>query len=100
MRRGEAVQELFSRLDAGLFALPGHPCACAVATGVICSGCHDLSISERQFVVQDRFLGYDPRGLDHWFSGVTDAVGDVLRCPLANVCCAVDCPEAVIGGEN
>ncbi|KAF2022628.1 hypothetical protein EK21DRAFT_95557 [Setomelanomma holmii] len=88
-KRGEAVQELFDGLDAGQFSLPGCPCACAAALGTICPGCRDVSVGERRFVVQDRFLGYHPRGAKHWFSGLTDAVGDVahLQLPWLTCCC-------------
>jgi hypothetical protein len=97
-KRGEAVRELFGRLDAGLLSLPEH-CTCA-ATGNarVCRGCRNLTVSKRRFVVQGRFLGYEPRGIDHWFSGLTDAVGDVahMQLPWLRCCCRTTFPTCVL----
>lgn len=96
--RGEALQELFGRLDAGLFSLPRHSCHCAATSGMLCPGCRNLGASARRFVVQASFLGCYPRGPEHWLTGVTDAVGDIahLQLPWLQCCCGTTLRTCII----
>jgi hypothetical protein len=94
-KRGEAVQDLFRRLDAGLLSLSPHACTCAMGAGVICLNCRGLGVSERRFVVRDRFLGCNPHGVEHRFSGFTDAVGDAAHMQLPWLCCCCSTTFAI-----
>jgi hypothetical protein len=78
-KRGEAVQDLFRRLDAGLLSLSPHACTCAMGAGVI----------------RDRFLGCNPHGVEHRFSGFTDAVGDAAHMQLPWLCCCCSTTFAI-----
>lgn len=74
MRR---TTEVMWKLEAGLFS-GGARCVCDPLRGV-CDGCKVLPLISRRFVVQQRFLGVYPRGMRHWWSGITDAVGEADR---------------------
>jgi hypothetical protein len=76
IRRGIEVREFFSLLDAGMFSLvAGYTC-----TGIsVCCACRRVGFDQRRFLTQDCYEGKSPRGLGHWFSGMTDAVGDIAH---------------------
>jgi hypothetical protein len=83
--RGIEVREFFSLLNAGMFSLAAG-CTC---TGIsICCACRRVDINQRKFVTQDCYEGKNPRGPDHWFSGMTDAVGDIAHGRLMWLACS------------
>jgi hypothetical protein len=85
IRRGIAVQDFFSLLNAGMFSL-AVGCTC---TGVsICCTCRRATVDKRRFLTQNRFQGGFPRGPDHWFDGTTDAVGNIAHGPLMWLKCS------------
>lgn len=84
MKRGQATQEFFSCLNEGMFSL-ATGCAC---TGVaVCRECCRVHVNSRSFLVQGHYQCDHPLGRDHWFSGVTDAVGDVAHGQLVWLSC-------------
>jgi hypothetical protein len=76
IRRGVEVRDFFSLLSAGMFSLDVG-CTC---TGIsVCLACCRVNRNNRRFLTQGRFQGECPRGRDHWFYGMTDAVGDIAH---------------------
>lgn len=78
------VKRMFMALENGAFsACKGELCT----PFSVCEMCFELPYLRRRFVKQQGYYGVLPRGQQHWFSGVTDACGDVwpssmpwLRC--------------------
>jgi hypothetical protein len=77
--------ELFSLLHAGLYSSAAG-CKCSVGAGV-CTVCTKVRRTCRRFVWRDRFDGVFPLGPSHWFSGVTDACGDVGKSQIPWLFC-------------
>jgi hypothetical protein len=87
IRRGAAVREFFSLLNAGMYSLVDG-CMC---TGVsVCCACCRVNFHNRRFVTRHRYQGTYPCGPDHWFLGTTDAVGDIAHGQLMWLCCGCD----------
>jgi hypothetical protein len=63
--------ELF---DSGIGS-SGNGCECTAQE--VCVGCYDVVCRERLFVCQTVFGGEFPFGRSHWFSGCSDAVGEL-----------------------
>jgi hypothetical protein len=71
----DRLAELLCRLQRGAYSKKAD-CKCGMVAGV-CAPCQFVKRNERRFVWRDRFDGVFPLGKEHWFSGVTDAVGTV-----------------------
>lgn len=87
-RGGVSVEKAMRELDSGMFS-SGSGCGCGAGRG-ICTACRSVCVRARMFVRQGRYLGWHPRGREHWWTGVTDAAGEVgglpwMRCDTAEV---------------
>jgi hypothetical protein len=70
----EAIARLTSQLSHGLWS-SGPDCGCSVSAGM-CSDCSRVSTvpGRRRFACGEKFDSVYPKGKDHWFAGVTDAL--------------------------
>jgi hypothetical protein len=68
----DAHAECVDSIAHGMFSC-GAECTCEVLS-TLCAGCSAVSSTE-WFVKQESYCGLYPQGEDHWWSGVTDAVG-------------------------
>jgi hypothetical protein len=70
----EAIDILISQLSLGLWS-SAVDCGCSISVGM-CSVCERVCAVPEwiRFVCADEFDGVYPKGKDHWFAGVTDAL--------------------------
>jgi hypothetical protein len=70
----EARDSLFNQLSDGLWS-SAIDCECSVDAGM-CDGCQKVSAvaERRRFLRSYQFDGVHPKGKEHWFAGVTDAL--------------------------
>lgn len=73
VRKEEEVLEVFRLLQSRLFSSIR---VCECSEDQVCEVCNRVP---RRFVCQGVYRGLFPLGEDHWWKGVTDAVGEVSR---------------------
>jgi hypothetical protein len=76
---------LFCLLEQGLYSC-GPWCGCSGQSGV-CGSCAAVVPPQRRFTWRDRYDGVYPLGEQHWFRGVSDAVGTVCNGELPWLFC-------------
>jgi hypothetical protein len=81
------VEGFMSLLSRGGYS-SDDSCRCRV--GSICNLCDRVPEWLHRFVVQDMYEGVYPKGRRHWFTGVTDAIGEVSSWQRTWLC---SCPS-------